>query len=457
MGASTLAQVKEKEKNKMSRDLDTKRTITSPNGLGRTGSAGNWKPMQFLTVAFLLMATLPPAWGEAKPRADLSRLVVVGDSLSAGFQNGGLLDIQQVNGYASLVANQAHTTLPLPLILTPGIPNVLTLVSPGPPPVIAPLPGTSLGRRNPLEQAMDLAVPGANVQDALTTRPAFTFNNITDFVLGQPGVYTGTSRSQVEWAENLAPTTLFIWLGNNDALGVIFTGDVSALTPLPAFEAAYTTVTSRLAATGAAMVLANIPDVTVIPYLTSAEKVALLAGQPLDVLGPVLGLSRGDFVTPDAFPLILARLANPALGKLPGNVVLDKSEVEIIRDRIEGYNHVIAKQAHENGAALVDIHGLLNRIQAKGYVVDHQKLTADFLGGIFSLDGIHPTNTGYAIVGNEFITELNREFKTDIRDIPLAEIKSGDPLVLQGVEQRPSRADHVSRETVRELRGVILH
>ena len=92
-----------------------------------------------------------------------------------------------------------------------------------------------------------------------------------------------------------------------------------------------TTVISRLAATGAAMVLANIPDVTVIPYLTSAEKVALMTGQPLEVLR----LSHGDFVTPDAFPLILARLANPALGKLPGNVVLDKSEVEIIRDRID--------------------------------------------------------------------------------------------------------------------------
>ena len=73
-----------------------------------------------------------------------------------------------------------------------------------------------------------------------------------------------------------------------------------------------------------------------------------MTGQPLEVVR----LSHGDFVTPDAFPLILARLANPALGKLPGNVVLDKSEVEIIRDRIEGYNRVIAKQAHENGAAL---------------------------------------------------------------------------------------------------------
>jgi len=441
----------------MKNDWKTTNSILSPNGLDRAGSAGNWTLMQFLTITTLLITALPANAGDGQRKPDFSRLVVVGDSLSAGFQNGGLLDIQQVNGYASLIANQTHSTLPLPLILTPGIPNILTLISPGPPPVIAPLPGTSLGRHNPMEQAMDLAVPGANVQDALTTRPTFTFNNITDFVLGQPGVYSGVSRSQVEWAEKLSPTTLLVWLGNNDALGVLFTGDISALTPLTAFEKSYTTVVSRLVATGAAIVLANIPDVTVIPYITSAEKVSAQIGQPLTVLGPLLGIGAGDFVTPDAFPLILARLANPALGKLPANVVLDKAEVEIIRDRIDDFNLVIAKQARKNDAALVDIHELLNRIQAKGYQIGNQRLTTDFLGGIFSLDGIHPTNTGYGIVGNAFIKGLNRGFDTDIREISLGPIKKGDPLVLQGVEHRVSHDEHVSRETVVKLRRVMVH
>ena len=45
--------------------------------------------------------------GGGKRRADLSRLVVVGDSLSAGFQNGSLLDRQQGHGFASLIAGQA--------------------------------------------------------------------------------------------------------------------------------------------------------------------------------------------------------------------------------------------------------------------------------------------------------------------------------------------------------------
>jgi hypothetical protein len=56
-----------------------------------------------------------------RPRVDFSRLVVIGDSLSAGFQNNSLLDSQQVNGYANLIARRARVELPHPLIAYPGI------------------------------------------------------------------------------------------------------------------------------------------------------------------------------------------------------------------------------------------------------------------------------------------------------------------------------------------------
>lgn len=261
-----------------------------------------------------LLAALIAAPSLAQRKADLSRLVVVGDSLSAGYQSGSLLDVQQVHGYASLVAAQAHVPLGLPLIGAPGIPNVLTLVSPGPPPVIVPASGTSPGRDDLTLQPMDLAVPGQNVQDALTTLPSFPIDDLTDLVLGFPGLLIGFTRSQVEWAENLSPTTIFVWLGSNDALGVVFTGDTSTLTPVPQFQTSFAQVMTRLAATGAKLVVANVPDVTVIPYLTSAEKVAAEIGLPLSVIGPILGIGPGDFVTPGAFPLIQAILANPLLG-----------------------------------------------------------------------------------------------------------------------------------------------
>ena len=156
---------------------------------------------------FLAFAGVIGLWtSAAAQRADLSRLLVIGDSLSAGFQNGSLHEDQQGHGFASIVATQARSTLSLPLIAAPGIPNVLILVDPGPPPLIDTEPGISIGRVDPTVQAANLAVPGHNVQDALTTRPDLLFDDLTDLVLGLPGLFSGISRSQVEWAEALAPS-----------------------------------------------------------------------------------------------------------------------------------------------------------------------------------------------------------------------------------------------------------
>jgi len=192
----------------------------------------------------------------ARPRLDLSRLVVVGDSLLAGYQNNSLAASQQVRGIAEVIARQANVELPLPLIADPGIPNMLQLLNPGPPPQIAPAPGFSTGRINPLLQPMNLAVPGHSVREALEERPDVPFDSLTDLILGLPGLLHGVSRSQVEWAEALQPTTIIVWIGANDTLGAALDGDASLVTPDAEFTAAYTELMDRLAATGAALVVA---------------------------------------------------------------------------------------------------------------------------------------------------------------------------------------------------------
>src|SRR5262245_32086608 len=400
------------------------------------------KKTRWLVMVAVFVA-LVPSPAAARRSADLSRLVVIGDSLSAGFQNSSLLASQQGQGYASLIALQAGVSLPLPLIAEPGIPNVLELVSLGPPPLVERAPGASTGRLNPGVQVMDLAVPGATVDDALALIPDcdFTPNNappvkqvvnvLTDIILGVPGCFIGARMSQVEWAEVLSPTTVLVWLGNQDALqAVIYGADPTLVTQEKDFKQAYRAVMLRLAATGAAIAVANIPDVTVIPYLTPAEDVAAIIGLPLTVVGPILGLAAGDFVTPDAFPLIPGILAAPGSGPLPGAVVLDAGKVGIIRPAIGRLNTVIETTAEEVGAAVVDIHRLLNRAARQGLLVGDRLLTTDFLGGLFSLDGVHPTNTGYAIIANEFIKALNRQFRAGIPPVDLQAVMNGDPLVL---------------------------
>jgi lysophospholipase L1-like esterase len=387
-----------------------------------------------LVLLFVLVAAVP---GEAHGvrGLDLTRLVVVGDSLSAGFQNGSLHADQQPNGYASLVARQAGVSLPLPLIAPPGIPNVLTLVEPGSPPVVGQAPGVSPGRVDPSIQPMNLAVPGHTVRTALVGRPDLdlTTDPLGDLVLGFPGLMAGVSRSQIEWTEALAPTAVLAWLGNNDALGAALGGNTTALTPIADFRAAYREVMQRLAATGATIVVANIPDVTVIPYFTPVEEAAARVGVPLEILGPALGVGPGDFLLPAALERIGPILVGAIPGPLPDDVVLDAGEVDTIRAATAAYNRIIAREAWRAGAAIVDIHGLLDCVSARGVVVGGRRLTTEFLGGLFSLDGVHPTNTGYAVIAKEFIRVLRERFGARIQPVSLRAVASEDPLVLPGV------------------------
>ena len=212
---------------------------------------------------------------------------------------------------------------------------------------------------------------------------------------------------------------------------------------------------SRLSATGATLVVANIPDVASIAFLTSAEKVAASVGIPLSIIGPALGIGAGDFVIPDAFAHIDAILHGLEPGPLAANLVLDAGEVATIRAAVSDYNAFILAQASAYGAALVDIHSLADELHEKGLVDGGQRLTLDFLGGLYSLDGIHPTNTGYALFANRFIHALNTQFAAGIPPVSLEQIKKSDPLVLAGVGHPASALGHVNAETAASVRNVI--
>jgi hypothetical protein len=77
---------------------------------------------------------------------------------------------------------------------------------------------------------------------------------------------------------------------------------------------------------------------------------------------------------------------------------------------------------------VVDIHSLVDRIYGHGYKVGGQLLTPFYLGGLFTLDGIHPTDTGYAVIANAFIDAINSHFNTHYAEANVAEIFANDPL-----------------------------
>ncbi len=361
--------------------------------------------------------------------------VFLGDSLTAGYQNGSLLDTQQPNGYASLIAQQAGFAITLPLIAPPGAPAVLELTSTGFPPGIQAESGTTTGRDNGSAQPTDLAVPGHKLHDLLNDAPTATPTSdediITDLVLGFP---LGNTNTQIQEAVSLKPTTVFLWIGNDDALQADESGDPTSMTAVSSFTSDFTQLMTTLQGTKANLFVANIPDVTAIPYLTPAATViadlATATGQSAAAIGVGLGINTGDFVNATGLSDIESQL--PAISQggaptaLPGNAVLTAAEVATVQATINSYNQVIQQQASAAGATLVDMHSYFATLSA-GVSINGVNATESFLGGLFGLDGIHPTNTGYALLANQFLAATNAKLSLSTATVNVSAVAAKDP------------------------------
>jgi len=84
----------------------------------------------------------------------------------------------------------------------------------------------------------------------------------------------------------------------------------------------------------------------------------------------------------------------------------------------DGFNSIIATQAAQYGFALVDIHTFFNIAAANGYTTDGLHFSNTYVtGGVFGLDGVHPTTQGYGILANQFITAINSTYGAKIPEV----------------------------------------
>jgi lysophospholipase L1-like esterase len=394
-----------------------------------------------------LYNSLTGTGGATSSTPGFATTVVIGDSLSAGFQNGSLLDSQQSNGWASLVAKQANFSLALPLIASPGAPAVLKLVSLGPPPVIQQASGISIGRVDPLTQPYDLAVPGHLLNDVINTAPVLVPTSdeelLTDLVLGFP---LGDTKSQMNEAIALNPTAIFVWAGNNDALQADESGSPGSMTPVATFTQEFTQLLGTLhSQTKATLIVANIPDVTAIPYLTPAATViaavATQTGLSQAQVAADLGLADGDLVNATGESEVETAIGQIKQGKTPTPLTdsgfLTASEIAQVQSTIDAYNSAISQKVTAVGGILIDIHSYFQTLQG-GITINNYNATTGFLGGLFSLDGVHPTNTGYALIANQYIAALNSSAKTSIAEVNVSAVAAADPLF--GLNVTPAEA-----------------
>lgn len=412
--------------------------VTTRSYIPRRGTLFCASILLFLATGCNLFHSKTPATGTPSSNAgNFTTTVFIGDSLTAGFQNGSLLDTQQPNGYANLIAKQAGFQLVLPLIAPPGAPAVLQLVSIGPPPVIQQESGITTGRDNPTVQATDLAVPGHMLTDLINREPtAIPTSNedlITDLVLGFPGLAEGEDYTQLQWAEHLSPTTLFVWIGSDDALIAAKTGMPSSMTPVAQFTTEYTQLMQALQSnTKASLIVANVPDVTLLPYLTPGSVVlseySQSSGIPVAQLSAMLGIVAADLVNSNGIAQIQAILAGKQSGPVSDSGFLSPTEIATVQQTIQQYNTVIAAQVAAVGGTLVDVNTALTNFHDNPPTINGTTPSFAFLGGFFSLDGVHPTNTAYALLANVFIDRMNAAISTKIPDVNVSAVASTDPL-----------------------------
>lgn len=397
--------------------------------------------------------------------ADFSRYIAVGNSITAGYSNGGLyLDGQKV-AYPNIIAEQLKAagggsfTSPffsdaqsngsgyLRLIgFNPdGSPNIVPVTDKLAIRGVVNIPG--FGDVTLLTKyAGDInnyGVPGLKLQQ-ITYAPLGNLNPYFERIL--PG-NAGTNATPYLDFVTAKPYTFFsCWLGNNDALGYATSGGSDSLTDKSLFAGLYELAISTLTKNGAQGVVATVPDVTVLPYLNTVTIKAIvekikdafsgLKFLYISAVDPATGkyITRAatdedllglDFKTSDigsvmnGIPGYGITISNPINAK----DVLDAAEVARAHDYVLSYNAIIKAVATAHGLPVFDSFDFLNKVKA-GMVVNGVPLNSSFItGGVFSLDGVHLTPRGNALAADEFIKAINAKYGTNIQLVDISTYK----------------------------------
>lgn len=395
-------------------------------------------PAPFALAAALLVglaatgcddAVLQPPEPEAGPIFE--RYVALGNSITAGFQSSGISDSTQSRSYAVMLAAGMDTRFEIPALRSPGCPPPLTNVFTGERVGGGAATDCAL-RRTPVPPFLsNVAVPGAEVLDALTNLgPETNATALTTLLLG--------GRTQLAAAAEVRPTFASVWLGNNDVLGAALAGNPSLITPPATFAERYETLLNSLeevaARSGLEGLLVGVADVTLAPHLSpgaaywQAEQQGALpptfdvadscapaaaGGQGEQTLVP-FGYGFGElFARASAGePVTLDCLLDPP--------VLTADEIQQFQVAVASYNATIQAEAEERGWAYFDPNPLLAARKAAGEIPlfpnvppDPAAESAPF-GPLFSKDGVHPSTAAHRILADAMADAIDEHYGTDV-------------------------------------------
>lgn len=408
---------------------------------------------------------------------NLSNYVAVGNSLTAGFADAALYRSGQVNSYPAMIAQRFQMagggafTQPLcgseiGLGASGNAKKILALLydsctmEVGLSPVDAAPSGDlsvliPVGSQGPFN---NMGIPGAKSFHLITPNYA-SLNPL----YGRFSTSTDPAHTVMDDVKNQSPTFFTSWIGNNDVLGYALAGGEGMvggtapedITAQLMFDGAITSVIADLLASASGGIIANIPNVTDIPFFNtipynpivltrqgqvdtlnfiyaSNPNVNFQLGQnPLvietDNLGQPRQMVAGELVLL-SLPLSDIRCNNVGTAiPVPKEFVLDASELTEIKNATTNFNNSLKNIADMNDLAYADMNAFFKNFANNGFIFNGVDYTVDFIeGGAFSLDGIHATPRGYAIIANEFIRVMNDHYNASV---PQIDINSKDGII----------------------------
>ena len=104
--------------------------------------------------------------------------------------------------------------------------------------------------------------------------------------------------------------------------------------------------------------------------------------------------------------------------------VLIPTEVAQIKVATDAYNVSIKAIADAKGLAFVDAKAIMDKLSTTGLVGNNFTMTSTYVfGGSFSLDGVHPSPRGYALISNAFIDAINAKYASTLKKVDLGKYR----------------------------------
>jgi lysophospholipase L1-like esterase len=390
---------------------------------------------------------VPPYAGGAM----FQRYVAMGNSITAGFQSGGINDSTQRRSYAVLVAGVMRgDRFYYPSLVKPGCPapfiNVFTQTR------LDSAAALACRYRDPAlpPYVSNVAVPGAEALDLLQNGPGAGTNSnaLTQLFLG--------GRTQIQAMVAAQPTFVSVWIGNNDVLGAATNGtnagDSTLITPAATVQTEYTDIADAVEGTGADAILIGVANVTVLPFFSQgatywAIKNGLVPGAAFpptftvsNNCAPIAtGIpgARGDSVlVPFPYGGALLTAASPPNNQASNldcadtvAAIVVPAELRNLVGAVLAYNAADSTIAAQRGWAWLNPNPTLDSLRAITTIPPNPPPVAPFpafgsacsaspFGTAFSCDGVHPSSATHVIIARHVVQAINAKYGSAIPAIP---------------------------------------